>query len=223
MNKKTISVSISVFICVLLIGIGTAYAVAEHGDFFQAGDRYKELNGTLAQNTKNEAQILAIYKDHKITKEVVDYQRDMYVLVNQEAGAQNYTDKEIIDRLIKGILWEEEATRLGFNATQEEIDAMVESAEQSYLIPEGKQMMDEYLQGAELTLEEYLNVLREQAPRTIARQNMKNEISRQYCEENGLNYTGTNTTPEMLEAQDAYIEEVFASRKDEIVYYLEAE
>lgn len=223
MNKKIILVSLSVLICVTLIGMGITYAVSEHSDFFRAGERYKELNGAEIQNAENEAQILAVYRDHKITKEVVDYQRDMYVLVNKDTTAADSTDKEIVDRLIKGILWGEEATRLGFSVTQDEIEAMVESAERAYSIPEGKEMLDEYLAGAGITLNEYLEILREQAPRTIARQKMKNEISRQYCEENGLTYTATNTTPEMLEAQDAYIEALFQQRKDEIIYYIETD
>ena len=223
MTKKTVLIIISAGLLLLLVGVGITYAISEKSNMFQAGKKYKDHYSPQEIQPEGSDQVLAVYKNMQFTKSDVEYFHDSYVLVNQEITAADSTDKEIIDRLIKGELWLEEAERLGFVATQEEIDAMVENAQLAYTIPEGKQMLDDYLAGAEMSFEEYLDALREQAPRTIARQKMKNEISRRYCEENGLTYTGNNVTTAMLEAQNEYIEQVFQQRKDQITYYLDTQ
>ena len=89
----------------------------------------------------------------------------------------------------------------------------------SILTPEGKEMMDQYCEEVNLTIDEYFKYLEEQAPRTIARQKLLDAVGKEYCEEHGLNFTKVNPPKEMIDARDAYVAELFSQAQGDIIYY----
>lgn len=220
MRKHVIIISIICFCMLIAVGIRVIHVDADGNNFFKAGEYFKDAQAKEENDAARGNSILASYNGHNITADNVEYQRNMNIMRDAEAAERYDSDIDIINRIIENIILFEEAQRLGFLATQEEINQMVDNAEISYSIPEGKVAMDAYLDGAGITFEEYLEVLREQAPRIIARQKLKNEIGRQYCEEKGLEYTNVNPPEGMLEVQEKYVADLFKQHKDKIVYYI---
>ena len=177
---------------------------------------------TKPQNDKaNDPAIVASYNGHDITMEVVEHHRKMNVYRSEEEAKKYDTDIQIVNRIIESILLLEEAERLGLAATEAEIEELVANTTGVYAMPEGKEMIDAYCEGAGITVEEYFELQREQAPRVIARQKLKDAVGKQYCEENGLTFTKVNPPKEMIQAQDAYTQELFEKHKKDIVYYIE--
>ena len=116
---------------------------------------------------------------------------------------------------------EEEAKRWGLAATQDEIDDMVQSVKDSYELPEGKEILDNYCKNAGITLEQYFDQVREVAPSILVRRKLETTLGKEYCQEHGLEYTTVNPPKELTEAVDQAIEELIQAQADEIHYYLE--
>lgn len=210
-------------VCALAVVAGTVYAFAseEVSAFFSAGLFFKSAKEEDTADVTDSSKILAKYNGTPITASTVEYQRNMNVLRSEEAAQNNTTDLDIINNIIKNMILLEEAERQGLAATDEEVEALVESAVYGYSIPEGKKIIDDFCSGAGITFDEYLEIYREQLPRTIARQKLKDAVGKRYCEEHGLEFTKVNPPKEMVAAQEAYIEELFEKNKDKIEYFLD--
>lgn len=157
-----------------------------------------------------EPGLLAEYHGEKVYQADVErYQQDV----------DGMTTEEALNEILRNTVLLEEAQRLGYTATQAEIDAMMENVEVTYSMPEGKELMDQYCQAAGITVEEYFTRLEEQAPRTIARQKLLDAVGEAYCEEHGLTFTKVNPPEEMVEAREAYVADLFARAQSEITYY----
>lgn len=218
MKKKVIV--ICAVLCVLGLGAGAVYAAvnSKANDMFLAGQLFQSKRE--AQDPNRGEQAAATYHEHIITVETVEYQKEMNLLRSAEAAASYQTDRDVIDRIVESIILTEEAERLGLSATEEEIDEMVEDAREAYALPDGKELLDAYCEGAGITIEDYYDLLREQAPGVIARQKLKNEIGKQYCQEHQLEYNHGNPPEGMLEAEEDYINRLLEEHKDEIEYFI---
>ena len=219
MRKKTIVVCLIICLSMLLVITGVASAVSKDDRFHLAGLFFNSANDNKLRDTT----IVASYNGQDITTNTVDYQRKMNIFRSEEAAKEYDTDIQIVNRIIESMLILEEAERLGFAATDAEIEEMVANTTGVYAMPEGKKIIDAYCKGAGITVEEYFELQREQAPRVIARQKLMDAVGKQYCDENGLTFTKVNPPKEMLQAQEAYIEKLFAEHKADIVYYIEDE
>lgn len=149
---------------------------------------------------------------------VKDVERHMYNLAAVGQSNQQ-TAEESLTEILQNMVLYEEAIRLGYAATQSEVDALVENSKQAYATPEGKEMMNQYCEEVNLTIDEYFKYLGEQAPRTIARQKLLDAVGKEYCEDHGLNFTKVNPPKEMIDARDAYVAELFAQAQGDIIYY----
>lgn len=136
-----------------------------------------------------------------------------------QADAELPTEREILTEFLQNMVLLEEAQRLGYAATQDEIDTMVEGAKQGYALPEGKALLDEYCEAAGMTMDEYFAKLEAQVPSTIARQKLLDAVGKEFCEENGLAFTKVNPPPELMQAKEDYVADLFAQAQDEITYY----
>ena len=159
---------------------------------------------------------VASYNGKYITKENLDRNRFNLEVNGVDAG----TDLELINRIIKNEMFLEEAKRQGIVVTQEDIDAYMDSLERGYTIPEGKEMVDAYLQAMGMTLEEYYVQHRKQAPDIIARNRLTDSIMKQYCEKIGREFRKDKVSQDMIDARDAYIENLFTRNKYKIKYYI---
>lgn len=218
MKKKVIV--ICAVLCVLALGAGAVYAMAnaQADNMFRAGQLLQSRQE--GQDPNRGGQVAATYREHVITVETVAYQKGMNLLRSAEAAAGYQTDRDVIDRIVESIILREEAERLGLSATEEEIEEMVEDARKAYALPDGKELLDAYCEGAGITIEDYYDLLREQAPGVIAQQKLKNEIGKQYCQEHQLEYNHGNAPEGMLEAEEDYINRLLEEHKDEIEYFI---
>ena len=230
MRSKKVICCIIGLVCVFSLSVGAVYAVTngfmlkkndKNNKYYLAGQYYNSMieDGNIKES--NDVKVVAKYKAHSITSTVVTYQRNMNVLRSGEAAKKYDSNLDVVNQIIENIMITEEAERLGLSATEEEIKALVQSSVNAYSLPEGKEMMDAYCEGAGITIEEYFLALEEQAPGMIARQNLKDEIGRQFCIENGLEFRKFNPPDGVTEAQDTYIAALFERNKDDIVYYLD--
>ncbi len=222
MHKKIIVVCVVLALCVLGTLAGIAYAASNDGsgDMRLAGQYFKSANAEKPFSSSKNAQIVAEYNGHKITAETVAYQKNMNILRDTATAAKYSSDMDVIQQIVKSMILLEEAEKLGLAATEAEINEMVENAKLAYSLPEGKELLDAYCAGAGITIDEYFDLIRAQAPDVIARQKLKNEAGRQYCESHGLTYSNVNPPEGMLEAQEAYMENLFHQHEAEIQYYI---
>lgn len=169
----------------------------------------------------DESTPLAEFHGEKVYPADVEYYQNMNQLFSAETG-DTQTSQEILTEILQNMVLFDEAQRLGYAATQEEIDAMVENAKQAYSIPEGKEMMDRYFEEAGMTADQYFGYLEEQAPRVIARQKLLDAVGEQFCQENGLTFTKVNPPPELTRAKEDYVDQLFARAQANIIYYQDA-
>ena len=232
MSKNKAFCCVLILICALCVCAVVTYAATDDNDavaieptesaMFIAGQHYKTILQTDGLSTSNETTIVASYHGHNITSRILEYQRDMNELFVSVGSASYETDREIINRIIRGIMLTEEAERLGLTATDDEINARMDSVLQAYSLPDGKEMIEVYCEGAGITVDEYFQKQREQIPESVAHRKLKNEICKQYCLDNNLEYNANAPLSEdMLAAEDAYIAALFERNKNDIVYYLD--
>lgn len=219
--KKTLVVV--VMICVVCIGIvsigaGIAYAVTGENPFYTAGQLLRISKG---QQGADQGKVLARYNGKVITRSNVDYMKNLNILRSEAAIEQYATDQAAVDSIIKEMILEEEAKARGLWATQQEVEAMMESIQYAYTLPDGKEMMDDYLAGAGLSWEEYLKIVREGIPSSISRQKLLDEIGREFCQENGIEYQKNNPPAAMVTAQEEYIQALFQQNQSKIEYFLD--
>lgn len=162
-------------------------------------------------------EVVAEYKGQPILASQLAQWRESYRLT----GAQPPSDQELLRQLVENLVLEEEAKRRGLAATQDEIDDMVQSVKDSYELPDGKEILDNYCKNAGITLEQYFDQVREVAPSILARRKLETALGEEYCQEHGLDYTTVNPPKELTEAVDQAIEELVQVHADEIQYYLE--
>lgn len=162
-------------------------------------------------------EVVAEYKGQPILASQLAQWRESYRLT----GAQPPSDPELLRQLVENLVLEEEAKRRGLAATQDEIDDMVQSVKDSYELPEGKEILDNYCKNAGITLEQYFDQVREVAPSILARRKLETALGQEYCQEHGLEYTTVNPPKELTEAVEQAMEELVQAHADEIQYFLE--
>lgn len=162
-------------------------------------------------------EVVAEYKGQPILASQLSQWRESYCLT----GAQPPSDPELLRQLVENLVLEEEAKRRGLAATQDEIDDMVQSVKDSYELPDGKEILDNYCKNAGITLEQYFDQVREVAPSILARRKLETALGEEYCQEHGLDYTTVNPPKELTEAVDQAVDKLIQAQADEIHYYLE--
>lgn len=161
-------------------------------------------------------EVVAEYKGQPILASQLAQWRESYRLT----GAQPPSDQELLRQLVENLVLEEEAKRRGLAATQDEIDDMVQSVKDSYELPDGKEILDNYCKNAGITLEQYFDQVREVAPSILARRKLETALGEEYCQEHGLEYTTVNPPKELTEAVEQAIEDLIQTQAGEIQYYL---
>lgn len=105
--------------------------------------------------------------------------------------------------------------------TEEEVEQYIqETVYAAYAMPEGKEGIDAYCASAGITYEEYVENLRDQAPRVLAKGKLKEAIAEEYCQSHGLTYDRLNTPQEALDAVEEYMSNLLELHKEEITYYI---
>lgn len=207
-----------VFVCVASLSVGITYAAKNLTEYQQLGAYYAEVHDKM--DSGNGGKVLAKYEDLEITEAIVDYQHKVSAMLYEPIYE---TDFQTVNRVIRGRMILDEAKRLGLSATQAEIDASMEASRSVMDLPGGKQLLEEYCEGAGMTIEEYFETLEKQFPEMIAKNKLKNKYAREYCEKNGLEYQQGVYNAEVDAAVEEKLNELFEKNKHKIRYYMNAE
>ena len=213
---------IAIMLLIIFIICSVSVMASDNNALMEAGQYLKEFLSNTKQisETNDPDAIAAIYHDNIITKALIEHRRKTSGLLQTES-VEYLSDYQIVNLLVRNMMIVEEAERLGLSATQAEIDNMLNETKQTFESAAVRDAMDVYFKSAGITMEEYFVLLEESVPAMIASNKLRTEIGKQYCEKNGLEYTNINPPQEMLDAIDAYIEELFEAHKGEIVYYID--
>lgn len=209
MNKRKIRLFVIALIVLALAIGGTAAGGVSQLSLFG------KYFGDARTSDKN--NVVATYGDHQVTQKEIDYHK----AINSEVS-QNESDRDITNKIIAGYILLEEAEREGLAATDAEIDEMVAMTKEAYNTPEGKTMIDEYCNSAGITVDEYFDIIGEQAYDTITRQKLRNKFDEKYCEEYEIQYGNFSeeTYAEITKAYNEYRDSLLESHKCEIAYNL---
>ena len=183
-----------------------------------------EMGKLWAKRPIGEGDIVASYKDFTVTQEDVEWRKEYALLAGE--NLRNTTDREVANIFIRGWLFVEEAERQGVTYTQEEIDERIDSLRQHFADDDGSdpglEQIYEYCAGAGITIDEYLEDLRQQLPNAILTGTLRNNFIENYYKENGI-----ADAVKMREEYDnamaafyAYGDELLQAHKDEIRYYI---
>lgn len=211
--KKIIIVIVSA--CVVLIALSAvALGSGEISMDNRLGQLFRNANEGVTTNVASDVAVK--FRDHELTVGEVEYTRD----VNAVLSGTSESLVETARKMMTNYLMIFEAQELGISATQEEIDALVNNTRQTYELPDGKAMMDEFLTSAGISLEEYMEAIEAQAPNTITRQKLKNYYGELWCEENGVEFTNVNPPQGMMDYIDEMLDGIYEKYEDEIIYYI---
>ncbi len=230
MKKKTKTILL-IILCAVVITV--AY-IAAFGDYSTINSQLGEYYGMLKNSDSKD--IVASYKDKNITLKVLEYQRGLnemkiqsYQSVNTDSlpdymKYKSESDRDIINRLIIGMILVEEAEKMGLVPTEEETAEWVAVQKRGYEeVTEMAQIIDEYCMGAGITVEEYWADIEEQAYETCTHLRMRNHFKVRYLKEHGIdeNELGGENMQNYLAAYEEYRSGLLEAHKDDIVYYID--
>lgn len=177
-KKRVILTAAAVCICVAVASISA------FGESLSTYFRIGQARRSAVTTEKEEA--LAYYKETPITRAMVEYHQKVDA-EREEALRFNESEREIVDRLLAGLIMIDEAEAQGLAATDAEIEDFLLMQKDNYKkFPEATKIVDDYCKGAEITLDEYWAVIEEQAYGTISRQKLKHQVTQAYIEEAGV-------------------------------------
>lgn len=206
--KKKFLVALLLIACVICATC--FYAAANDWSFFESLGSQSRVS--------SDSTVLAEYNGLKVTQAMVDRQQSY----GSNSGIGDTSSQAIVERILTGQMLLEEAESKGLAATEAEIEEHVATLKKGYAdYPEVKKQVDEYCDGAGLSIDEYWAQVREQAYGTISRSKLKADFEKEYCDKTG--YTGSTETQEyadMIEkAFDEHRSELLQTHQSEVKYY----
>lgn len=205
--KKKFLVALLLIACVICATC--FYAAANDWSFFESLGSQSRVS--------SDSTVLAEYNGIKVTQAMVDRQQSY----GSNSGIGDTSSQAIVERILTGQMLLEEAESKGLAATEAEIEEHVATLKKGYAdYPEVKKQVDEYCDGAGLSIDEYWAQVREQACGTISRSKLKADFEKEYCDKTG--YTGSTETQEyadMIEkAFDEHRSELLKAHESEVKY-----
>lgn len=169
---------------------------------------------TLSSCGGAEENVAATFRGEPIFRENVEA---YYV-----TAAEEVTDRDIVDHIVRKMILMEEAEARGVPVTEEDVEQFVkDTVYASYEMPEGKADIDEYCRSLGVTFEEYVEIVRDQCPLTIARAKVQESVAREYCEANGLTFDPMNPINELYQVLEDYEAGLWDENKKNIKYYVD--
>lgn len=161
-----------------------------------------------------EEDVAATFRGEPIFREDIEA---YYVTASDEV-----TDRDIVDHIVTMMILMEEAEARDVPVTEEDVEQFIQdTAYASYETSDGKAFLDEYCQSKGITFEEYVEILRDQCPITIARAKVQEAVAREYCETNGLPFDPMNPVNEVYQVLADYETGLWDENKKDIKYYVD--
>ena len=154
----------------------------------------------------------ARYREHEVSWAQVDRTRAMLSLLGEKGEAD---DKTLVDRILQGYILADEAKALGLSVSESEAAKTLSELP----LPDGKSSLQDYLNTLGGSLQGYMDILRQQALRTLTLDRLREALSRDYCAEHGIDFDVDKLPEEVSRAVSEKIDGLIESHRDEIEYY----
>ena len=150
----------------IIITIIGAVALSSAVSIGYMSERISFLN--LGQEIKKESGISDSAVAFTIDGQAYQLKRYNTYKASMKYGDSPFTDQEIFDRYVKQKLLLQEAERMGISVQNDEIKALTQQKMESINgDPALKKQLDEYLKGADISLEEYIELSDEASKQQI--------------------------------------------------------
>lgn len=215
---KKAGILLAILLIVTSIGV-VAYSSDSSPVEAELGTYYEEAT---ERESSTSDTVAATYKEEKVMMSVVEYQKQTQAALAGSASGETVSDREIVDDILKNVILLEEAENRGLTPSTEEVEQYLqETVYAAYELPEGKEGIDAYCANAGITYDEYVDDQRAQAPKILAKWNLKETIAKEYCQNHGLTYDRLNPPQEALDAVEEYLSSLLDEHKDDIIYYID--
>lgn len=169
---------------------------------------FRYFGGSL-QKTEG---VAARYREHEISWKQVSQARAVSRLLD---GKGKYSDRELVDRMLKAyILWDE-ARALGLSASESELATALKNLP----LPDGKSSIEEYLRTLSGSLEGNLDTLRVELQGMLSLDKLRETIARQSCAEQGVDFDLEHLPESVSRSVNEKLDALIESRMAEVEYF----
>lgn len=156
--------------------------------------------------------VAARYREHEISWTQVSQARAVSRLLD---GKGKYSDRELVDRMLKAyILWDE-ACALGLRASESELATALKTLP----LPDGKSSIEEYLRTLSGSLEGNLDTLRVELRGMLSLDKLRETIARQSCAEQGVDFDLEHLPESVSRSVNEKLDALIESRMAEVEYF----
>lgn len=156
--------------------------------------------------------VAARYREQEVTWKQVEQLRSVLTLLGEKGEAD---DRTLVDRILQGYILRDEAKALGVAVSESEVAHAVSELP----LPDGKSSLQDYLRTLGGSLEGYLDLVKQQALRSLTLDRLQELLARDYCTEHGLSFDADRLPEEVSRAVNEKIDGLIESHRDEIEYY----
>ena len=143
MKKRFVAIAL---VTMLALGGVSAYGMTESSPLQKAGEAFREWSSNRDVST----QVVASYHGHNISETDLQFEKSTLVSQEEFKTQSQISDRDAVNKIALGFMITEEADRRGLSATDEEVEEMLSAIKEAYTLPDGKEMLDEYLNSAGL-------------------------------------------------------------------------
>ena len=123
--------------------------------------------------------VAARYREQEVTWKQVEQLRSVLTLLGERGEAD---DRTLVDRILEGYILADEAKELGVTVSESELAQKLTELP----LPDGKSTLEEYLHTLGGSLGSYLDLVKQQALRSLTLDRLREAAARDYAREHGL-------------------------------------
>ena len=135
-------------------------------------------------------------------------------------GGKAVSDQEAVDQLLENLAMLDEAEHLGLSVSQEEVDEAFAAQQQNYEEYEDvRTAVDAWCKQVGVAPDGYFAAIRDQLPRVILRQKLRDALGEAYCQAHGLTFTKVNPPEKMRDYVQSYLDGLLDKYSAKITYF----
>lgn len=156
--------------------------------------------------------LAARYLEHEVSWTQVEQLRSVLSLTGSK---EELGDRALVDRILTGYIILDEAKALGISVSESEVAQKLTELP----LPDGAESLQEYLSVLGGSLQDWLELVREEARSAMLLDRLREALTRDYCAEHGISPDLDQLPEEVSRAVNERIESLLESRRSEIEYY----
>jgi hypothetical protein len=179
MKRKSICILVILLIVIIsavIVSAGNNKELDNKGfNMKEVGKRHKKLMGKMNSKSFKDEYKVAVVNGEVITK----YSLEAAVLSHNLVG-DNYSEEEILNSIIKNVVLVQKAEEKGYSDHIEEVERYASEIREGYEENDSdyKNLIDPYLEGLEMTFEEYLEKNKESLIKSLIVNDLKKDITK---------------------------------------------